>query len=424
MGRKPSKKYCIGIVLTDPKNEGKKEEIISIRKTNPPRPWTKTVDFVKNPDFRIDRKSYQLAVDNIEIPRTVGIATDVSIGEYIRMYHGSTFDVDFIRPDEITTERLDGNDINFLVIYDLLESFHTDRTKGKRRYNNFLQVMSKATNVFPNWKYQKFIDSKLVYYDYFKNNNIPICPTYSLSPEQYREALSKVKVTGGTEEQVANELFDHIVSLRWGKFIAKPVYGQEKKSCKTFHPNEVHKERFGRYVRETMAKYPGIIFQKFITGFGETTECPEVRMYYIGDDYKFSMVATSGKMYTLYQEGGKPRGRSQNGRLKLNPKIKMENLYEIAQHVIAHLKKNICLLDDSRRPVTNLPLFVTRVDIGCMQDGEFNPWVNEVEFVPSFYIEDHTHLLDAAAGEQAVKIAKEFLGINVEQVKEVKMEMD
>jgi len=24
MGRKPTKKYCIGIVLTDPRNEGKK----------------------------------------------------------------------------------------------------------------------------------------------------------------------------------------------------------------------------------------------------------------------------------------------------------------------------------------------------------------------------------------------------------------
>jgi len=217
MGKKRNYKHRIGIILTNSKTEGKKEEIISIRKRNPPRPWIKNVDFIKNPDFRIDRESYQLAMGNIEVPRTVGIAADVSIGEYIRMYHGSTFEVDFIRPDELTIERLEGNAINFLVIYDILESFHTDRTKGKRLYNTFLQVMSKARNVFPNVEYQKFIGSKLVYYKYFQANGIPICPTYSISATQYQRSISMVREDGGIEEQVANELFDHITKLGWKK---------------------------------------------------------------------------------------------------------------------------------------------------------------------------------------------------------------
>jgi len=422
MGKRPHQKYRIGIVLTDPKNEGKKEEIISMCDTAPSRPWTEGVDFVKHPDFRIDRKSY-LLVDNVEVPRTVGIATDVSIGEYIRMYHGNNFDVDYISADNLTTKRLEGNDINFLVIYDLLESFHIDRTKGKRHYNNFLQVISNARNVFPNWNYQQFVYSKLQYYEYFQANGIPICPTYTLSQEKYQQLTTRAQEIGGDMKQVSDELFDHIVTLGWRRWIAKPVYGQEKKACKTFYPKDIHKERFARYVRETMAKYPGIIFQKFIRGFGETVECPEVRMYYIGDEYKFSMVATARKMYTLDHEGGTPKGRPQNGALILDPKIKMERLHEIARNVMAHLKKKLFLRDEEGSPVTDLPLFVTRVDLGCIQEGEFKPWVNEVEFVPSFYIEDHTHLLDASAGEQAVKIAKAFLGIDRDAI-DMQMEID
>jgi len=74
----------------------------------------------------------------------------VSIGEYLRMYHGDIFDIDYIRPHEISRKRLAENDINFVIIYDLLESFHIDRTKGRRVYHNFLDVLSSADNVFPN----------------------------------------------------------------------------------------------------------------------------------------------------------------------------------------------------------------------------------------------------------------------------------
>ena len=35
-----------------------------------------------------------------------------------------------------------------------------------------------------------------------------------------------------------------------------------------------------------------------------------------------------------------------------------------------------------------LPRLITRVDMGVIQDGEQNPWVNEIEFVPSLYCED------------------------------------
>jgi len=417
MGKKPqpSRKARIGILLTDSKNEAKKEEIISLRKRNPPRPWIKTTDFNANPDFKIVRAPYNLTYKQIKIPQTVGVATDVSIGEYIRHYHSADCEVDYIRPKDISAERLASNDINFLLIYDLLESFHTDRTKGKRLHNNFKNVVQNADNVFPNWKYQEFIDSKLLYYEYFRAHDIPIAPTLTLSREDYHEQVKKEVASGGEEgaaKRVAVSILKKIEQGNWGKFIAKPVFGQEAKSCKSFKNASASDvgDRFNKYVVETYAKYPGLIFQKFIHGFGETTDCPELRMYFVGEKYYFSMIATRDRIFTLRSEGGKPSGRSQNGLLDLSPKIKLEALMEIAKRVIGVLKKK-CTLTHRDGTVKKLPLLVTRVDMGCMQDGEFKPWVNEIEFVPSYYMEDHTHPLDGCVGEQAALITRKFLGM-------------
>jgi len=151
MGKKPTmSKNRIGILLTDSKNEGKKEELISFRRRVPPRPWIKEVDFKTNPDFRIVREPYHYRDYDLKVPRAIGIATDVSIGEYLKMYYGDIFEIDYIRPKEITKERLAQNDINFLIIYDVLESFHIDRSKGKKVYHNFVDAVRSLNNVFPN----------------------------------------------------------------------------------------------------------------------------------------------------------------------------------------------------------------------------------------------------------------------------------
>jgi len=404
-----STKRTIGILLTESKNEAKKEEIISLRKRVPPRPWIKNIDFNVNPDFKIERQPYRLAYKDTEIPHTVGVATDVSIGEYIKHYHGDEFEVDFIRPKEISKERLAQNDINFTLIYDLLESFHTDRTRGKKIFANFQDIIKSSPNVFPNWEYQEFIDSKLIYYEFFRDNGVPIAPTITLSKENYAAEVAKEAATEpeGAADRVAVRILRKIQSEEWGKFIGKPVFGQEAKACKTFKSPKNAETRFAKYVRETMAKYPGLIFQKFIDGFGQTVTCPEVRMYYVGDEYQFSIVAGTERIYTLHNEGGQPPSKGHNGRLKLDSRISLDTLKEIAARVIVVLKQKL-ILKTPGGDSQNLPLLMTRVDMGCMQGDEFKPWVNEVEFVPSYYMENHTHPIDASVAKQIVKITKQF----------------
>jgi len=412
MGKKlRSTKQRIGILLTDSKNEANKEEVISLRRRIPPRPWIKEIDFKLNPDFKIDREAYKLKYFDHEVPRTVGIATDVSIGEYLKKYHGDTFTIDYIRPKDISKERLAQNDINFLIIYDWLESFHTDRTQGKRIFNNFFDVLRCSDNIFPNWEIQEFIGSKLLYYNHFHSIGIPIAPTHTLSRDEFNEQISVETAANGAEgatDRVILKILSKIQSENWGKFIAKPVMGQESKSCKTFRPCANLEKMFIKYIVATFKKYPGLIFQKFITGFGKSVEVPEVRMYWVGKEYQFSMVATETKMYCLAGEGQKLKGRKQNGIMKLPKEADLLTLKNIASKVIDVLQSKVSL---SSADGNRLPLLMTRVDMGVMRDGEFKPWVNEVEYVPSYYVENHTRAIDGIVAEQCALIARKYLGI-------------
>jgi len=413
MGKKlRSTKQRIGILLTDPKRESIKEEVISLRRRIPPRPWIKEVDFNLNPDFKIDREAYKLEYFDNEVPRTVGIATDVSIGEYLKKYHGDTFTIDYIRPKDISKERLAQNDINFLIIYDWLESFHIDRTHGKRIFNNFLDVLRCSDNIFPNWEIQEFLGSKLLYYNHFHSVGIPIAPTHTLTRDEFNEQVTVETAANGAEgatDRVCLKILSKIQSENWGKFIAKPVMGQESRSCKTFRPSANLEKMFIKYIVTTLKKYPGLTFQKFIAGFGQSVEIPEVRMYYVGKEYQFSMVATKTKIYCLADEGHKPMGRKQNGMMKLPKGADLLTLKNIALKVIDVLqsKVSLCSSDGNR-----LPLLMTRVDMGVMRDGEFKPWVNEVEYVPSYYVEDHTHPIEGTVARQCALIARKYLGIN------------
>jgi len=120
------------------------------------------------------------------------------------------------------------------------------------------------------------------------------------------------------------------------------------------------------------------------------------------------MVATKQKVYCLSGEGGKPQGRKQNGVMRLPKLANIETLKNIAKRVIDILQTKVTVCPGGGA----LPLLMTRVDMGVMRDGEFKPWVNEVEYVPSYYVEDHTHPIEATVAKQCIVIANKFLGID------------
>lgn len=373
----------IGILLTYPKHEMKKCELVPYKKGSMERPWIQDAP----PELIAERKYLRQEPLRSDHPLgKMGIPTDACTGLYIRYaYKNKDVEVDFILPHEISLTRLRKNDLNFLLIYDLLEAFHTDKTPGKKLYQALRKCLAEAGNVYPPLEYQELIYSKIKYYNYLKEHDVSIAPTLTLTAEEYKKLGHDVAVS---------RMLAQIQAEDWGRFIAKPVYGQESIDLKFFDDGK----RLGSYLKRAMRKYPGIVLQKAIKGFAQSEKCPELRMYYVGDQYKYtvSYMENRGALRAPTSEGGKL-------------KAPMVLLHKTAAGVIKKLPH--ILMHNKVR----LPRLLTRIDMGYVIDGKTQPFVNEVEFVPSLYSEDmlvsrmKDQLMDRELGTQMVKITRLYV---------------
>jgi len=370
------KKLRIGILLTYPRLEVKKEELISHRCKN--RAWTKLADdkFVVERKFRREKK-----IGKRHPLGKYAIPTDVAVGCFIKHeYSDKNVEVDMILPHEISKERLASNDLNFFLIYDLLECFHSDKSADKKIYKELKTCLEECDNIFPPYEYQKLIYSKIKYYNYLKENNVAIAPTMTLTQEQYNEMGSEAAI---------KQILETVEKENWGRFICKPVYGQEAIDAKFFLPS--HKKSLANYFERCMKKYPGIVIQKEIKDFGNSKKSPELRMYYVGKQYTYSVCANENNVVRPRQEGG-------------SLDTPLDSLKSRTRKILRKLPPIV--MPNGKR----LPRLLTRLDMGYLVDGKYSPFVNEVEFVPSLYAEDCAHhpdrLIDAKLGHQMVKIAK------------------
>jgi len=373
------KKLRIGILLTYPRLEVKKEELITARDKN--RPWNRLAD----PKFVVERKFRREKPIKSRHPLgKYAIPGDVAVGCYIEhAYADKNVAVDFILPHEISKERLAANDLNFFLIYDLIEAFHTDKSKDKKCYKALKQCLEESDNIFPPYKYQELIFSKIKYYNYLMEHNVSIAPTLTMTTEQYADM---------GKEAAVKLILETCMNEDWGRLICKPVYGQEGIDAKFFEIT--HGKSLGNYLERCMKKYPGIVIQKVIEGFGDSKKSPELRMYYVGNQYQYSVCANDNCVVRPKEEGGgfeTPLNSLKNKTRKILRKLpKME---------MPNGKK--------------LPRLLTRLDMGYIVDGKYSPFVNEVEFVPSLYAEDCAHhperLIDKNLGDQMVKISKLYV---------------
>jgi len=210
----PAKKLRVGILLTYPKLEVKKEELLNHNDKN--RPWLKLAD----KKFVVERKwRREMKLNGRKHPLgKIAVPSDASVAYYLQhAYKNKNVEVDMIMPHEITPARLKSNDLNFMLIYDLLESFHTDKTPGKKLYHNLKNCVEKCDNIFPPKEYQEFVGSKIQYYNYLTKNGISIAPTITMTSEEYKEMKPRDAV---------NKVISHALNNGWPRFICKPVLGQ------------------------------------------------------------------------------------------------------------------------------------------------------------------------------------------------------
>ena len=359
------KEIRIGILLTLPRLEKKKDELVC---ENKDRWWLKKV-----------QNKYCIKRDN-----KLCCPGDVSIGKYIETKYN--IKVDYIKPSEITKERLKKNTVNFMLIYDLLEAFHSSKTpEKKRKYNNLVKVLSEANNIYPPYQYQQLINDKSKYIKHLSKKKKNVIPTFSITRQQYnRFGKTKQQRIQNTTKSIINKAKRN----GWNKFIAKPIFGQESIGFKAFDPQKINKQ-VPKYVdkmfNDKKTIYPGILIQKYIEGFDK--ENPEIRMYFIDEDYKYSVITTDTKVTIPKNEKGSEPVPGFN-KLKMFAKETLKGLPPI----VINGKK--------------LPKLLTRIDVACQKKFK-KPWVcNEVEFVPSLYIEDINTIPEIPLGDGMVKIAK------------------
>lgn len=340
----------IGIVLNYKTAEKKKDELLNTHSRK-----LKWLSLANTPKY----SKYTIIVNNKRF-----VPVDVAIGLFIEATYPNV-KIDYIMPDEISTRRFKTNDINFIIIYDLLEAFHLS---DKKKFVTFKNALKNSNNVYPPYLYQKFINNKCTYYKYLGNKDIPVAPTYCISKEKW--------YTRNPETYVSN-LLNKIRQKNWESVIAKPVYGQESidfakfLKCNSDKNNlDCRKNQIIKYLGTRIPKYKSIVIQEYIPGFDKNS--PEIRTYYINGEFRYSIVThsrTNGLQPV--QEGGS---------YKL-PDEDYNYIRKLSQVVMDSLPK-LDLPGKLRNPI------LTRIDIGSgLHSVPMGYFVNEVEFVPSLYIE-------------------------------------
>ena len=353
----------IGIILTWPKAEAEKDELVLVKSRE--RPWVSEIL------ERYPEEHSEFLIENHD--GKMCVAGDVSIGMYIA-WNWKNVNIDYILPDEISSDRFRENDINFMIVYDLLESFHVDKRSA---FTEFKEALQDSDNVYPPYEYQQFINNKCNYISHLAKRNDSVIPTICFTKEEYfRNGHSKTI-------KALKKAFDG-----WGsdKFISKPVMGQESIGFKRF--DRFNAREIKDHMDERFEEYPGLIFQKYIEGFDESN--PEVRMYFIGDQYKYSVITTNKTVSIPEDEKG----------TEFIPK-KLE--------LVRKAKATMNKLPAIKMAGKVMPRLLTRIDVAC-QEKYAKPWiVNEVEFVPSLYIEDVNIIPEIFMGDQMVAITKLFI---------------
>jgi glutathione synthase/RimK-type ligase-like ATP-grasp enzyme len=356
----------IGIILNYKKAERKKDELMCVDDSR--YPWLKIAKNKKYKKYTILRKN------------KICVPADVAIGMYLEKVYKTK--VDYITPEEISLKRLHQNDIVFVVIYDLVEAFHLSK---KADFEKYKSVLKNAKNVYPPYQYQKFINNKCTYYKYLANKGIPVAPTHCVTRKKWLKRETEKYVT---------TLISKFKNNKWESVIAKPVYGQESIDFAKFKTKngdmETKKTQLKKYLNEVAPKYKGIILQEYIKNFDKSN--PEFRMYYLNGKYSYCIITVNDDVVTPKQEGGKYKVSAD----------KYKYLKQLSKRVLHSLPK-LKFKGKSHNPV------LTRIDIGSgLEKVKYSFFVNEVEFVPSLYIEDQKFPVVQELSKGLYKTAKMY----------------
>jgi hypothetical protein len=122
---------------------------------------------------------------------------------------------------------------------------------------------------------------------------------------------------------------------------------------------------------------------------------PEIRTYFINGKFVYSIITSETVLAQPCQEGGTYKKFSDE---------EYAHILKLAKHTMQSLPK-LDLKGKHTHPI------LTRIDVGSgIEDPNvpFGMFVNEVEFVPSLYIENHSYPVIQEIAKSFVDVAKEY----------------
>ena len=220
--------------------------------------------------FNITPKKY-LRQGNYEEPL---LHKDVAIAMTIKDAYPD-IKVDIILPNEISNERLQRNNVNFILGYDCINQMVSEpfvkQFSGKQGYRKLKKIYSSPKNkVFPPMNFLEFIWAKEKYLSVFQKKQIPISPTIIVSKYSTRNIIENIKKQG------------------WKQFIIKPVGGTSAIGVKRFKLQDclLNPLLITKYFQEHQSYYPKFLIQELISGF---TKYGEIKMFWINGQYSYAV---------------------------------------------------------------------------------------------------------------------------------------
>ena len=277
------------------------------------------------------------------------IHTDVALGYLMKEKH-QNIEIDIIMPKDISNARLQKNDINIPIGYDIINAINDDppvkKFSGKKGLDTLDKIYrNNKNNIFPSYDFMAFIWDKKKYLKLLQKHKIPISPTIFIKDSvNYKRLLSQIQKS------------------KWKDFIIKPIGGTTSYGLGKFSSLECLKDstKLRDYFEENNEYYSEYLVQELITGFYEHGE---IKSFWI--DGKFS-----------YAVNTIDRGEGDYKVEVIIDPIVIKKCTEIGQKVIKVLPK----INFNRVKV--LPALV-RIDFACCKHnlgyGPKNYFVNEIE---------------------------------------------
>ena len=285
------------------------------------------------------------------------IHTDVALA-YIMKEKFPDVKIDIILPRDISNERLQKNDINFPVGYDVINAINDDpyikKFSGKSGINKLNGIYkNKRNKIFPSYDFMNFIWDKKKYLQFFQKNNIPISPTIFI-----KYNINKKK------------LLQKILRNKWREFIIKPIGGTSSLGLGKFKLKDCLKDisELNEYFEENNEIFEEYLVQELITGF---RKYGEIKSFWIDGKYSYAVniIDRTNKDEFIFND---PKYKVQE---IIDPKV-VEEITKIGKRVIETIPKI------SFNKKKELPVMV-RIDFTCcLNNKNFSPsnyFVNEIE---------------------------------------------